>query len=57
MQKKQQGPNLNLNKWKQPQCREEWARLLQNCLEAEEEENLLQNQDSFLALKEAELLA
>jgi hypothetical protein len=57
MQKKQQGLKINLNKWSQPQCREEWARFLQNCLEAEEEENLLQNQDPFWALKEAELLA
>jgi hypothetical protein len=52
MQKKLQGLKINLNKWNQPQYREEWARLLQNCLEAEEDENLLQNQDPFRALKE-----
>ncbi len=57
MQRRQQGLKINLNKWNQPQCREEWARLPQNCLEEDEEENLLQDEDSFLALKEAELLA
>ena len=57
MPRRQQGLKINLNKWTQPQCREEWARLLQNCLEADEEESLLQNRDPFLALKNAELLA
>jgi hypothetical protein len=57
MQRSQQGLKINLNKWNQPQCREEWARLLQNCLEADEEEYPLQNQDPFLALKNAERLA
>jgi len=33
------------------------GQLLQKCLEADEAENLLQNQDPFRALKEAELLA
>jgi hypothetical protein len=52
---RRQGPKINLNKWNQPQCREEWARLLKNCLAADEEESLLQNQDPFLASKNAKL--
>ncbi len=55
MQRRQQGLKINLNKWNQPP--EEWARQLQNCLEVDEEEHLLQNQDPLPALKEAELLA
>jgi hypothetical protein len=39
----------------QRQCRDEWARLLQNCLEAEDEDAPVQ--DSFQALKTAEVLA
>ena len=39
------------------QCLEELTRLLQNCLESDVEETPLENQDPFLALKNAELLA
>jgi hypothetical protein len=39
----------------QRQCRDEWARLLQNCLEAEDEDAPVQ--DLFQALKTAEVLA
>jgi hypothetical protein len=48
---------INVSKWMQRPCQDEWARLLHNCLEAEDGDTPLQSQDPFQALKTAEILA
>ena len=54
-QRSEHQTKINVSKWMQRQCRDEWARLLQNCLEAEDED--APAQDPFQALKTAEVLA
>ena len=57
MTRSRSGGQINLQKWNQPQCREEWARILQTCLAIEEAEELQPSQDPYQSLKMAEGLA